>query len=92
MHGYGIYRWQDGRLYEGEYFNDKKHGDGRYVWADGRQYIGQWANGKQHGVGRYILPSGQERTGRWENGKRISWEQPVSSTVSNADITSSRDK
>ena len=40
MHGYGVYRWQDGRLYEGDYFNDKKHGNGRYVWADGRQYIG----------------------------------------------------
>ncbi len=24
MHGYGIYRWADGRKYEGEYVEDKK--------------------------------------------------------------------
>ena len=28
MDGKGIYRWKDGRSYEGEYCNDKKHGYG----------------------------------------------------------------
>ena len=36
MHGFGVYKWTDGRLYEGEYQNDKKQGHGRYVYADGR--------------------------------------------------------
>ena len=25
MQGKGIYKWRDGRTYEGEYYNDKKH-------------------------------------------------------------------
>ena len=40
MHGRGIYTWQDGRRYEGEYNMDKKHGFGKYRWADGREYEG----------------------------------------------------
>ena len=38
MHGKGVYRWKDGRKYEGEYLNDKKSGFGIYQWADGRSY------------------------------------------------------
>ena len=40
MHGVGTYKWSDGRMYHGEYKDDKKHGQGVYVWADGRAYVG----------------------------------------------------
>lgn len=30
MHGKGRYRWADGRVYEGEYYQDKKEGYGVY--------------------------------------------------------------
>lgn len=30
MHGKGTYKWLDGRMYHGEYANDKKHGFGVY--------------------------------------------------------------
>jgi hypothetical protein len=57
MHGNGIYFWADGRIYEGEFFNDKKHaktiygllflkGFGKYIWPDKRYYEGEWMNGK----------------------------------------------
>lgn len=36
MEGVGVYTWQDGRIYEGEYKDDKKHGYGLYIWADKR--------------------------------------------------------
>jgi hypothetical protein len=42
MHGKGTYKWQDGRMYHGEYSNDKKNGFGVYVWVDGRAYLGKW--------------------------------------------------
>lgn len=42
MHGYGTYKWADGRRYEGEYLNDHKHGHGLYTYADGRKYDGEW--------------------------------------------------
>ena len=73
MHGRGVYTWQDGRRYEGDYVHDKKHGYGSYTWADGRKYEGEWAFGKQHGKGKYVLPDGVVRVGLWQNGKRISW-------------------
>ena len=38
MHGSGEFKWADGRVYKGEYQNDKKHGVGIYTWPDGRMY------------------------------------------------------
>ena len=46
MHGFGVYTWADGRLYEGHYVDDKKEGHGVFVWPDGRKYDGAWMNGK----------------------------------------------
>lgn len=45
MHGKGTYKWLDGRIYHGEYVQDKKHGFGVYIYADGRAYLGKWTNG-----------------------------------------------
>lgn len=46
MEGIGVYYWNDGRIYEGEYEEDKKHGYGIYMWQDGRKYEGSWWRGK----------------------------------------------
>jgi hypothetical protein len=74
MEGIGVYVWNDGRCYEGEYKDDKKHGYGIYVWADQRRYQGQWYRGKQHGLGSYQVPSDNTvKFGLWEEGKRIRW-------------------
>lgn len=40
MHGKGIFTWPDGRIYEGEYYKDKKNGEGHFKWPDGRSYKG----------------------------------------------------
>ena len=45
MDGYGVYKWPDGRKYEGQYIKDKKAGHGDYKWPDGRKYTGAWLNG-----------------------------------------------
>ncbi len=77
MHGKGVYTWNDGRKYEGEYLYDKKHGRGLYTWADGRKYDGEWAHGRQHGKGKYVMPDGTARVGIWEEGKRTEWLDEV---------------
>lgn len=54
MHGVGLFQWSDGRVYIGEYIDDKKHGKGVFEWyyiyiinrPDGRKYIGYWSEGK----------------------------------------------
>lgn len=73
MHGNGVYIWNDGRKYEGEYQYDKKHGHGVYIWADGRRYDGSWANGLRNGKGKYILKNGSYREGVWLDDKRVKW-------------------
>mmetsp|Transcript_40017 Transcript_40017/g.52395 ORF Transcript_40017/g.52395 Transcript_40017/m.52395 type:complete len:93 (+) Transcript_40017:1004-1282(+) len=69
MHGSGIYLWEDGRRYQGEYENDKKKGFGAYMWVDGRVYYGMWKDGVQHGEGTTVNPNKQMRKALWEAGK-----------------------
>ena len=74
MEGKGIFKWPDGRVYEGEYKNDKKDGYGEFEWADGRKYKGYWKNGKQHGEGEFFFPGKNIwKKGIWENRNRIKW-------------------
>ena len=75
MHGKGTYKWPDGRLYHGEYQNDKKNGFGVYVWVDGRAYLGNWIQGKQDNERVYILPNGTVRKGLYEGNNRKEWLQ-----------------
>jgi hypothetical protein len=32
--------WTDGRIYEGEFSEDKANGKGEMIWPDDRKYIG----------------------------------------------------
>jgi len=34
--------WNDGRVYEGDWINNKMHGKGVFKWKDGREYIGEY--------------------------------------------------
>ena len=45
MNGHGIFTWKDGRVYEGQYTDDKKHGPGEFRWPDGRVLKGKWHYG-----------------------------------------------
>ena len=74
MNGFGRFEWPDGRVYNGNYKDDKKDGEGEYEWPDGRKYKGFWKNGKQHGEGFFYVPKKNIwKKGIWENGKRVKW-------------------
>jgi hypothetical protein len=71
MHGYGEFRWKDGKKYVGFYKNDKKDGFGIYYWEEpNKVYIGFWRNGKQDGIGKYIITD-KTYYGIWSNGEKI---------------------
>lgn len=78
MHGKGIYKWADGRRYEGEYFCNNKHGYGVFSWPNGTRYEGTFLNGKRHGKARYFVASGNSRIGIWHLDKRMRW---ISETI-----------
>jgi len=46
MHGLGVFTWNDGKRYEGDFVNDLKQGYGELIWANGRIYKGNWLNNK----------------------------------------------
>ena len=63
-----------GRVYEGEYKDDKRNGYGIFYWPDGRIYKGYWKEGKQDGIGEFFNPKKNKwKKGEWEKGKRIKW-------------------
>ena len=40
----------DGKLYVGEFVNDKRNGKGIFKWTDGRTYDGYWIRGFYEGA------------------------------------------
>ncbi|MCC6462072.1 MAG: hypothetical protein IT260_16475, partial [Saprospiraceae bacterium] len=69
--GYGIYRYNSGSRYEGEWKNGVQHGWGTYLYDSGEVYAGFWKNGKKHYFGSYYWKSGAFFSGLWKNGDRV---------------------
>ena len=46
MHGVGIFKWPDGKVYNGQYDRDQKSGFGILEWQNGKKYEGCWLEGK----------------------------------------------
>lgn len=68
--GFGVYRYANGAVYEGEWRGGRKHGRGIYRTSDGESYNGEWVNGKRHGQGTLTCVNGTQYEGAWESGAR----------------------
>jgi hypothetical protein len=55
--GYGIYHYENGDVYEGEWDNNDKSGLGEYIYSDGSVYRGEWLKDKKHGKGTLFAHS-----------------------------------
>jgi hypothetical protein len=66
----GIYTYDDGAKYVGEWKGDKKHGQGTYTWPSGSSYVGEWKDGKKHGQGTYTYHTGGSYIGEYKNDKK----------------------
>lgn len=64
--GFGVYVWNDGSRYEGNFKNGERNGEGIYYYTKGGKYIGNQVNGKRHGWGTYHYPSGSKYVGEWK--------------------------
>ena len=70
--GKGIYYYNNGSKYEGDWIDNKKCGHGRIDFVDGAWYEGNFRNGVFHGFGTYHYSSnGSTFAGQWLNGSKI---------------------
>jgi hypothetical protein len=68
---YGIYTWESGNKYEGEWKNNKRHGKGTLYFKDGDIYVGEYKDGKRNGQGVYTWKEdGSKYVGEYKDGKR----------------------
>jgi len=44
-HGYGVFSWESGNVYKGNYEFDMRQGYGEMYWNDGSTYKGNWIKG-----------------------------------------------
>ncbi|WP_298373913.1 hypothetical protein [Azospirillum sp.] len=69
-HGFGVYRFAGGALYEGEWTADLMAGLGVMSFPDGGRYAGQFRDGQPDGLGAHHLADGGRSAGRWRAGTR----------------------
>ena len=68
--GIGIYTFQTGYRYEGEFKDNKPNGQGVFTSPDGQRYQGGFRDGKLNGIGVMNYPDGRHYEGEFKNNKR----------------------
>ena len=46
MSGRGVFKWKDGKIYEGEFYKNQLHGEGEMYFPNGQMVKGFWRNGE----------------------------------------------
>lgn len=64
--GQGIYEWNSGEKYIGDWHDSKMHGKGIYYWNDGSYYIGEWKENAKNGWGILKSRTGNVYIGEWK--------------------------
>jgi|GEM_PF-416126 hypothetical protein len=80
--GYGVYTFDSGEKYVGDWINGKRNGNGINTWANGEQFDGGWKEDKRHGYGKQIYTDGEIKTGFWEEGTYIGTNVAKSGCIS----------
>ena len=68
-HGRGLYTWDGGSRYQGDFVGGNFHGRGVATWADGNRYEGDWVIGKRTGTGVFTWADGGRYEGAFVNGR-----------------------
>eukprot|EP00929_Paragymnodinium_shiwhaense_P087071 TRINITY_DN47379_c0_g1_i1.p1 TRINITY_DN47379_c0_g1~~TRINITY_DN47379_c0_g1_i1.p1 ORF type:complete len:964 (-),score=175.22 TRINITY_DN47379_c0_g1_i1:218-3109(-) len=69
MHGRGLYTWQDGSSYEGQFVYNRLSGRGVKTWPEeGRKYSGDWKEDMMWGEGQLVCPEGESYYGQFRKG------------------------
>ena len=68
--GLGVYTFQTGYRYEGEFNNNKPNGQGVFTSPDGQRYQGGFKDGKLNGQGVMSYPDGRRYEGEYKDNNR----------------------
>jgi hypothetical protein len=67
----GIYYFNDGKYYIGQWKNNTMNGYGEFNWRDGKKYLGYYQNDTKEGFGIYYWTNSKRFfVGFWKNGKQ----------------------
>ncbi|KRW99676.1 hypothetical protein PPERSA_03477 [Pseudocohnilembus persalinus] len=69
IQGEGIFFWNTGDFYAGQWENNKMQGLGIYISRQNIIYKGSFQNGTLQGLGELIMPTGRVQKGFWKQGK-----------------------
>ena len=69
INGYGIFRYADGEVYDGEFVNGIRSGYGTVYLKNGYIYKGYWENDTFNGYG-VLYTIDKIYTGPWNNGEQ----------------------
>jgi hypothetical protein len=69
QNGSGLYQFENGNKYKGEFKRGFMHGSGAIVFANGNKYNGDWREGSREGVGVYYFSTGNVYTGSFRKNK-----------------------
>jgi hypothetical protein len=63
--GKGVYRYQNGAIYSGDFSQNKPNGIGTLIFSNGNKYVGHWKNSRKDGEGKMIFTSGETYSGQF---------------------------
>jgi hypothetical protein len=66
--GEGVYKFNSGAEYSGNFSAGAFHGQGKYTFPDGAYYNGDWNMNKMHGKGEYVDANNVSYKGDFFNG------------------------
>ncbi len=67
--GFGKFRYENGDVYEGEFYDDKREGFGVYLWKSGDKFIGESLGNVFSGFGVMTFRDGTKYIGDFKNGE-----------------------
>ena len=88
-HGKGVFVYNDGERFEGEYRNGKRHGFGTYYFKDGEWFEGEYRKNQRNGRGIHHYADGSWEEGDYADGLLVKTiAKGKSSKSSNSSATS----
>lgn len=63
--GKGVYRYQNGAIYSGDFTSHQPDGFGTLIFSNGNKYVGNWKKSMKEGEGKMIFTSGETYSGQF---------------------------